>query len=114
MVLVCTVVGGLGWRLVSQEERFVYQQARDPVERTADQMMVKFLHRLEEIESWLSQKSQLAAGDSLFASGAIAVWLSEAEVDVEPRGRVLYYPTTSRSRPIPPPVLAQIRLEYGP
>ena len=53
MVLVCTVVGVLGWRLLSQEETLAEQQVRDRLQRTAEQMTSKFTDRTQQLDAWL-------------------------------------------------------------
>src|SRR5687768_4004736 len=108
MLLVSTVVGFLGWRLLSQEEALVHQQARAHLERTADQMMAGFLRRLEQIESWLGPEGRLTVGDPPVESGAILAWFSEGRVDVTPSGRrPLYYPVGAGAGTIGPSVFAR-------
>jgi signal transduction histidine kinase len=109
MVLVCSVVGVLGWRLVSQEEALVRQQARDRLERAAEQIASKFAKRMQELDSWLSQNSPLTTPST---GGAILVWLSRFDVFVVPVGGLLYYPTTAIAPPAVAPVFAEAeRLE---
>jgi signal transduction histidine kinase len=94
MVLVCSVVGVLGWRLVSQEEALVRQQTRDRLERAAEQIASKFAKRMQELDSWLSQNGPLTTGEPPSTGGAILVWLSRFAF-VAPVGGLLYYPTTA-------------------
>ena len=95
MVLVCTVVGVLGWRVLSQEEALVHQQARDRLARTAEQLVSKFADRMQQLDAWLSGNAPLANGAPPTSGGAIVVWLSKAGVYVSPFGRLLYYPTVA-------------------
>ena len=92
MVLVCTVVGVLGWRLLSQEETLAEQQVRDRLQRTAEQMTSRFTERMQQLDAWLGADSPLPAGGPPTLGGAIVVWLSNAGVHVAPLGRLLYYP----------------------
>src|SRR4030095_15004566 len=92
MLLVSTVVGWLGWRLLTQEEALIHQQARDRLQRTADQMVTKFVRRMQELDSWLARNGPLLTGQPpSTADGAVLVWLSKTDVYVAPLGRLLYY-----------------------
>jgi signal transduction histidine kinase len=100
MLLVSTVVGWLGWRLLTQEEALIHQQARDRLQRTADQMVTKFVRRMQELDSWLARNGPLLTGQPpSTADGAVLVWLSKTDVYVAPLGRLLYYPTTTATVP---------------
>jgi hypothetical protein len=92
MLLVSTVIGFLGWRLLSQEEALVRQQARDRLERAADQIVITFLRRLDNLETWLAEKGGLAGGHPPVAGGAVVVWFAKDRVDLAPSGRLLYFP----------------------
>src|SRR5512145_3036955 len=89
MVLVCTVVGVLGWRLLSQEEAMTQQQARDRLQRTAEQIASKFSDRMRQLDAWLAGNDSLPAGGPPTLGGALVVWLSSAGVHVAPLGRLL-------------------------
>ena len=92
MVLVCTVVGVLGWRLLSQEQAMADQQARDRLQRTAEQIVTKFGDRMRLLDAWLDATAPLPSGGPPTLGGALVVWLSNAGVHVAPIGRLLYYP----------------------
>jgi hypothetical protein len=92
MVLVCTVVGVLGWRLLSQEQALADQQVRDRLQRTAEQIASKFTDRMQQLDAWLGSNAPLPAGGPPTLGGAIIVWLSNAGVHVAPLGSLLYYP----------------------
>jgi signal transduction histidine kinase len=92
MVLVCTVVGVLGWRLLSQEQALADQQVRDRLQRTAEQIASKFTDRMQQLDAWLGSSAPLPAGGPPTLGGAVIVWLSNAGVHVAPLGGLLYYP----------------------
>jgi signal transduction histidine kinase len=98
MVLVCTVVGVLGWRLLSQEEAIAQQEVRDRLQRTAEQIVTKFGLRIRIIDEWLAGNAPIQAGDPPTLGGGIVVWISNAGVHVAPLGRLLYYPTIVPAR----------------
>jgi len=84
-LLVSTVVALLGWRLLTQEETLVHQQARDRLERTADQMESTFARTLREIESWLLAPITVISP----LNDAVLVLFSDARIDVAPFGALL-------------------------
>jgi signal transduction histidine kinase len=92
ILLVTAAVGWLGWRLLSQEEAIVRQQARDRLERAADQLLAMFLRNMDEAEEWVNQLDP-PAPDHVQAGrpGAIVVRFSATEVDAPP-GELLYLP----------------------
>ena len=98
MVLVCAVVGVLGWRLLSQEQALSDQQVRDRLQRTAEQIASKFTDRMQQLDAWLGANAHLATGGPPTLGGAIVVWLSNAGVHVAPLGRLLYYPVVAIPR----------------
>ena len=111
MVLVCTVVGVLGWRLLSQEETLAEQQVRDRLQRTAEQMTSKFTERTRQLDAWLGADSPLPAGGPPTLGGAIVVWLSNAGVHVAPLGRLLYYPMIVAARRVEGEIPAEALLD---
>ena len=96
MVLVCTVVGVLGWRLLSQEQAMADQQVRERLQRTAEQVASKFADRMQQLDAWLGANTPLTAGGPPTLGGAIVVWLSNDGVNVSPLGRLLYYPMVAQ------------------
>jgi signal transduction histidine kinase len=115
IVLVTTAVGWLGWRLLSQEEALVRQQARDRLEQAADTLVAVFLRRLAEAEAWVSQSDSLAAEETAAlspATGAIVLRFSRTGVDAPP-GELLYYPATPAVRSIDASLFAHAeKLEF--
>jgi signal transduction histidine kinase len=110
MVLVCAVVGVLGWRLVSQEQALADQQVRERLQRTAEQIASKFTDRLQQLDAWLGANAPLAAGGPPTLGGAIVVWLSNDGVHVAPLGRLLYYPVIAIPRRVDSGILAEAML----
>jgi signal transduction histidine kinase len=95
-LLVSTVVALLGRRLLTQEETLMHQQARDRLERTADQMVNTFASRLLEIESWLARDIVPIAAISPLPGAGVLVLFSEGRIDVASSGTLLYYPRMNR------------------
>jgi two-component system, OmpR family, phosphate regulon sensor histidine kinase PhoR len=101
VLMVAGALGWLGWRLLSQEETLARQQAHNQLEQTADVLSAGFVRRMTDTESWLSQvQSALpsgAASPSSPAAGAVVVKFSQAGIEVQPAGQLLYYPVAPSS-----------------
>jgi signal transduction histidine kinase len=111
MVLVCTVVGVLGWRLLSQEHALANQRVRDRLQRTAEQIASKFTDRMQQLDAWLGANAPLQSGGPPTLGGAIVVWVSNAGVHVAPLDRLLYYPVIAGAPRVDAGISAEAMLE---
>jgi len=101
VVLVSLALGGLGWRLLQQEEALQQQQARDALEGKANILQTRFFSKMAETETLLRRLgSSLPAGVAeSFGDGAVVVILKTG-VQVQPPGQLVYLPAVPPSAPL--------------
>jgi len=110
VLLVSLALGWLGWRLLEQEEFLQNQQAHSRLENTAEVVLQRFLRSMAEKEAELSRIGTVlpaadirmdvfssASASSVQGGGPLLVGFSKSGLEVQPSGRLIYYPY------IPPP-----------
>jgi signal transduction histidine kinase len=101
VILVSVALGGLGWRLLQQEEALQQQRARDALEGKANILQTQFFSKMGEAETLLrglGSSLPPGAGDS-FGKGAIVVAMKTG-VETQPPGQLMYLPFVPSSRPL--------------
>src|SRR5215475_352915 len=88
VVLVSLALGGLGWRLLSQEQALQQQQARDALEGKANILQTQFFSRMAETETLLRGLGSSLSADvpSSFGKDSIVIALKTG-VQVQPPGK---------------------------
>jgi signal transduction histidine kinase len=102
LTLVCALAW-LGWRLFQQDRALEQQRVQIRLEHAADVVTTELTRRLATIEDRLADLSTdplVDPSDSArsfatqFSADAVILVMSDTEIAVHPRGRLLYYPVT--------------------
>jgi signal transduction histidine kinase len=114
VILVSLALGGLGWRLLQQEDALQHQQAREALEGKANILQTQFFSRMAEAETRLrGLASTLPSGvEDPFGEGAIVVALKTG-IDVQPAGQLVYLPFAPPSQALDESLFAEAtKLEF--
>jgi signal transduction histidine kinase len=114
VVLVSLALGGLGWRLLHQEEALEQQHARDALEGKANIIQTRFFSQLAEVEAALRGLNGKLDPDAAirFGDGAVLVAL-KSDVQSQPPGQLIYLPAAPESLPLNEALFEDAqRLEY--